>query len=141
VPSATTTPTTNGARLERLTYDATARTIVDERWAGTTATGTPTRRTIAQDVLPPDGQAGPFSYYQYSDLTGTTPPLPDALQPIAATGLTAAQVALTVRVRVDLIARTTRTRSADARSTTLGGDAFVGSIDPLQPAKGPRCVN
>lgn len=140
VPSTTTTPTANGARLERLTYDPTARTITDERWPGTTATGTSTRRTIGQDVLPPAGQDGPFRYFQYDDLSGTGTPLPDAEQVPGASGLTAAQVALTIRVRVDLIARTTRTRSADTRSTSLGGDAFVGTLDPLQPDRGARCT-
>ena len=140
-PSTTTTPTANGVRLERLTYDAATRTILDDRWPGSTETGTPVRRTLAQDVLVAPGDSGPFSYFAYNDISGGAAPVADTEQtPAAGTGLTAAQVALTVRVRVDVVARTTRTKAVDGRSVALGGDAYVQSLDPLQPELGARCT-
>lgn len=133
-PSTTSTPTPDGAHRERLTYNASAGTVVLERWADVAGTGTPTVRTLAQGVAAPTG--GPFSYFAYQvDSNGV--PTPEAAVAAPVTSTTATGI---VRVRVQLIGQALRGGQPTVSSPTVVGDAYVGSLDPIQPTLGPRCA-
>jgi type II secretory pathway pseudopilin PulG len=144
-PSATATPTPDGAHRERLTYyaqddqatGAKAGSIVLDRWAGTAATGTPTRTTLAQGVAAPAG--GPFRFFGYNDTSSGAAPVAETEVGSGGAALAASDVGAIVRVRVLLQGATPR----GAKTTTtaqMEGDAYVGSLDPVQPGLGARCA-
>ncbi len=130
--------TLTSQRIVRMTYDAAANTITERRWTGSTMSGAAAKTIVTTGVTAPAG--GPFSFYEYTPASSVGGPSPTQLiTPASPGGLTADDVADIVRVRVDLVQTTRRTNTTDGRSSTVGGDAYVGSLDPFNPEAGARC--
>jgi prepilin-type N-terminal cleavage/methylation domain-containing protein len=90
-------------------------------------------RVLISDVEPADGAF--FTYYAFNTATG----LVDANAPLLAP-LSAADEQRVVRVGTGMVALPERTKaSGDPRATMITGQAIVGSADPANPNKGPRC--
>ena len=123
-----------------LTYDPTARTLVQAQYDGTRAGSNvtypalPSRtRLLAENVVPDTPNAPIFKYYGYDT---ATPPRPVAeLRPASSTvSLAATDLARTVRLEVSFRALPPDTKSAVARSSILlRDDVYVRAADPDDP--------
>jgi prepilin-type N-terminal cleavage/methylation domain-containing protein len=123
----------------RMRYDATTKTLWEDDFPATKVDGVlsfqaaPSRsRVLIANVQPVNGAF--FSYYAFDPTTG----LVDQNAPLTPT-LSPADVQRVVRVGTAMTAMPERTKTADARSTTITGHAIVGSADPANPNKGPKC--
>jgi Tfp pilus assembly protein PilV len=139
----------NTPKKYTFTWDATAKTLTEYTYNGTgvlpakiTWPASPSStRQIATNVWPARNDANTadlpiFAYYRF-EADGTV----NLANPIAASGGIAAidgddVVDMVVNFRV-LPAGATAT--ANPRSTSISGSAFVGSADPASPSAGPNC--
>lgn len=126
----------------RLRFDATTNTLFEDRWAGSlNAAGvvvfasTAATRVLITNAQPVGGAI--FDYHAFDLATGV---VDDAALPMVSGALSAANLSLVVRVDTALTALPERTKKVgDKRSTTISGHAIVGSADPANPDKGPKC--
>lgn len=128
----------------RLRYDATKRTVVEDRFVGTrNAAGdlvlpsAPTSSRVLADGLVPASAGAPIFTYQALAASG---PSAGGIDPAPlATPLSATDRAAAVRVTARFAARPERTGAKDGRSTTLEGVATVATADPGTPTAGVNC--
>jgi prepilin-type N-terminal cleavage/methylation domain-containing protein len=126
----------------RLSWDSATGSLTESRWAGSVnAAGTlvfaatPTTRVVITNAQPVSGAI--FQYYAFDPATGQVNANP---LPMVAGSVAAANLGLVVRVGTALTALPERTKKVgDPRSTTVTGQAIVGSADPANPDKGPNC--
>jgi prepilin-type N-terminal cleavage/methylation domain-containing protein len=128
----------------RIRYDATTKTLFEERWTPTRdakgnivfATAASWSKPIGTGIVPTLAGGTIFQYFAF-DTDGTI----DTLAPIALTSgaLTTANRLTAVRVAATFAAQTDRTKTLDPRSTTQSGSATVGSADGSDPSKGVNC--
>jgi prepilin-type N-terminal cleavage/methylation domain-containing protein len=125
----------------RVRYDATSKTLYEERWDAVADTkgniSFPTQtssRQLATDIVPTSAGAPIFTYFQFNtDGTINTAPM------AAGTGMTAANRLLAVRVGAAFAAQPERTKKLDLSSTSVQGVGTVGSAEGSDPSKGVNC--
>jgi prepilin-type N-terminal cleavage/methylation domain-containing protein len=133
--------------LNRLSYDAASKTIVEYRTKGTSNHATPptfnydfnsaalnSHKVLLDNAVPYQGLPI-FRYYAYNNLT---PPRPDVLLSTAGGPLAAADLARVARVVVTYRARGTD-RNNDVGSIVMQDEVYVRSADPNDPAPTPTC--
>jgi prepilin-type N-terminal cleavage/methylation domain-containing protein len=123
----------------RLRYDDATKTLWEDDYVPTLLAsgalsfpGAPNpSRALITDVQPVDGAF--FTYHAFNVATGI---VDDAALAAPLSGVDRQRV---VRVGTAMTAMPTRTKAADQRATTITGQAIVGSADPANPNKGPKC--
>jgi prepilin-type N-terminal cleavage/methylation domain-containing protein len=123
----------------RFRYDATSQTMSEDDYIPTLQadgslsfpTGASRTRTLAKNLLPSAGAF--FTYYAFDATTGIV----DDAALVAP--LSDSDEQRVVRVNTAMIAVPERTKVNDGRSTVITGQAIVGSADPANPNKGPKC--
>jgi prepilin-type N-terminal cleavage/methylation domain-containing protein len=125
----------------RMRYDATSKTLWEERWDAvadtkgniTFPTLTSSRR-LGTNIVPTTTGAPIFTYFQFNtDGTINTAPM------AAGTGMTAGNRLLAVRVGAAFAAQPERTKQLDLSATTVQGVGTVGSAEGSDPSKGVNC--
>jgi prepilin-type N-terminal cleavage/methylation domain-containing protein len=139
---------TRNPEKRQLTFDSTAKTLVENRYTGAgtypnlTFSATPSSTRVIGTGLAPVKVSGVdqpiFRYYAWRD--GGQPGEMEEL----ATPLTTTDVARTVMVKVTFVAQPRRLRSTTAiknqDATTLENQAYIRSADPSKPKEGPKCL-
>jgi prepilin-type N-terminal cleavage/methylation domain-containing protein len=126
-------------------YDTASKTLWEDDFLPTMVNGTPTyaappsrSRVLISNVEPVNVtpfNGAFFTYYAFDATTG----LVDDNAPLFAP-LTNSDEQRVVRVGTGMVALPERTKAnADPRATTITGQAIVGSADPANPDKGPKC--
>jgi prepilin-type N-terminal cleavage/methylation domain-containing protein len=129
----------------RFRYDTVTKTLWEDDFVPTMVNGAAnfpagaTRsRVLISNVEPVSGapfNGAFFTYYAFDTATG----LVDSSAPLPAP-LTSPDAQRVVRVGTGMVAVPERTKaSTDPRATTITGQAIVGSADPANPNKGPKC--
>jgi prepilin-type N-terminal cleavage/methylation domain-containing protein len=122
-------------------YDSATKTLWEDDFVPTLLgdgslsfpVGATRSRVLISNVEPFSGAF--FTYYAFNNATG----LVNAAAPLPAP-LSASDRQRVVRVGTGMVAVPERTKvSTDPRSTTITGQAIVGSADPANPNKGPKC--
>ena len=109
--------------IREISWDTNTNSIIERRWAGsgtapnTTWNGTPTTRTLLDDVKPPPSNAPMFTYHA----TGTSA--------ASAVPLSAADLAATSKITVKFVTYAAG-RNATGTSTTLENEVFVRTANP-----------
>jgi prepilin-type N-terminal cleavage/methylation domain-containing protein len=136
----------NQPRMYRITYDPAAKTLTEFSWtpsgslpgAVTYPAAPSVTRQLATGVLPAldsGNVAQPiFSYYRF-EADGTV----NLANPIPSSPLVATDADDVVEVGVTFAIVPGRTKTLDARSTMISGQALAGSANPASPSAGPNC--
>jgi hypothetical protein len=104
-----------------------------------TFTGTPATRQLSANIVPTIAGGPIFQYWQFISTAGPTLGAIDPT-PVASGGsLAPTDLNNIVRVTVAFTSQPERTKTQDARSTSLEGSGTVGSADPTEPQKGANC--
>jgi hypothetical protein len=125
--------------LHTITFDPTARTLVERDFVGSgtapsvTYPSTATRTKVLAENVVQEGSTPVFRYYAYNS---ATPPRPDTA---LTTPLSAANLGLVARI--ELSYRTLPPRSTTTRgSIVLQDQVYVRAADPNDPAPTPTCA-
>jgi prepilin-type N-terminal cleavage/methylation domain-containing protein len=136
--------------IRQLTYDASKKTVTENRYAGsgtypdlTFATSPSSTRVIGTGIVPQkvsNVDQPIFRYYAWKDAgnPGEMVELPTS----ASTPLASDDVSRVVMVKVSLVAQPIRYKSTPLLrdSATLENQAYVRSADPMKPKEGAKCL-
>jgi hypothetical protein len=132
-----------------ITFDPTAKTIVERTWAGVKdpTTGvitfpalTKTRQLLSEvttRVAPDPTQI--FRYWAYNTPAVTTPPTPPTPSLQLPTPLSATDAARVAKIDVGFTTLPPNARPSPASSVTLQNEVYVRVADPNDPAPTPTC--